>query len=98
MVAKLTGTMALATYSGSPPEAAQAGDPAPFEQTLELELQGDRYVIVGSRGEAPGAAGRGASERCRASAASGWSTSPGMSASTSATAPFASRPRRTRWR
>ena len=56
VVAKLSGTMALTTYSGSPPEAAQAGDPSAFEQTLELELQGDRYVIVGSRGETPVAA------------------------------------------
>jgi len=54
VVATLSGTMALTTYAGSPPAVAEAGDPAPFEQTLELELQGDRYVIVGSRGEASG--------------------------------------------
>ena len=56
VVATLAGTMALTTYSGSPPEVSHAGDPTAFEQTLELELQGDRYVIVGSRGETPVAA------------------------------------------
>ena len=52
VLATLSGTVELATYSGSPPEVAERTDPAPFEQTLELELQGGRYVIVGSRGEA----------------------------------------------
>jgi hypothetical protein len=51
VVATLTGTVELATYSGSPPAVEERTDPAPFEQTLELELQGGRYVIVGSRGE-----------------------------------------------
>ncbi|HXV32445.1 MAG TPA: FG-GAP-like repeat-containing protein [Gaiellaceae bacterium] len=54
VVAALAGTVALGTYAGSPAELVEAGDPAPFEQTLELELQGDRYVIVGSRGAPPG--------------------------------------------
>ena len=99
VVATLAGTMALTTYSGSPPEVAQAGDPTAFEQTLELELQGDRYVIVGSRGETPAAAAaRGGCRRARASAASASSTWRGMSGSTSGTAPSASRPRRIRWR
>jgi Na+-transporting NADH:ubiquinone oxidoreductase subunit NqrB len=56
VVARISGTMVLATYAGSPPTVAASGAPAPFEQTVELELQGDRYVLVGSRGEAPGLA------------------------------------------
>ena len=52
VVAKAEGTVELATYTGSPPEVAERSDPAPFEQTLELELQGGRYLIVGTRGPA----------------------------------------------
>jgi hypothetical protein len=51
VVATLTGTVELATFSGSSPVAEDRSDPVPFEQTLELELQGARYVIVGSRGD-----------------------------------------------
>jgi hypothetical protein len=54
VVAVLAGTMELATYAGSPSAVEARSDPAPFEQTLELDLQGGRYVIVGSRGEAGG--------------------------------------------
>ncbi len=50
VVATLEGTAELATYSGSPPTVEQRTDPAPFEQTLELALEGGRYVIVRSRG------------------------------------------------
>ena len=50
VVALARGTVELVTYEGSPPAVAQRSDPAPFEQTLELELQGGRYLIVGSRG------------------------------------------------
>ncbi|HXV56980.1 MAG TPA: FG-GAP-like repeat-containing protein [Gaiellaceae bacterium] len=50
VVAELEGTAELVTWAGSPPEVVGRGDPAPFAQTLELELQGGRYVIVGSRG------------------------------------------------
>jgi hypothetical protein len=50
VVATLTGTVEVATFAGSPPAVAAIGDPIPFEQTLELDLQGGRYVIVGSRG------------------------------------------------
>ena len=53
VLAKLSGTKALAAYSGSPPAVVDAGDPVPLDETLELELQGDRYVIVGPRQEAP---------------------------------------------
>jgi hypothetical protein len=52
VVAELQGTAELVTWAGSPPDVVGRGDPAPFEQTLELELQGGRYVIVGSRGGA----------------------------------------------
>jgi len=50
VVAVARGTVELLTYAGSPPAVAERSDPAPFEQTLELELQGNRYLIVGSRG------------------------------------------------
>ena len=53
VVATLSGTTELVTYSGSPPAVEERGDPAPFEQTLELELQDGRYLIVGSRGGDP---------------------------------------------
>jgi Na+-transporting NADH:ubiquinone oxidoreductase subunit NqrB len=53
VVATISGTRALATYAGSPPAVTDAGDPLPFEETLELELQGERYVIVAPQGEAP---------------------------------------------
>ena len=38
------------TYSGSPPQVESRGDPASFRQVLVLDLQGGRYVIIGSRG------------------------------------------------
>jgi hypothetical protein len=50
VVATLSGTVELATYAGTPPTVTAVGDPAPFEQVLELDLQSGRYVIVGSRG------------------------------------------------
>jgi hypothetical protein len=50
VVAMISGTRELVTYSGSPPAVEDRSDPGPFEQTLELELQGSRYLIVGSRG------------------------------------------------
>ncbi len=50
VVATVAGTRELVTYSGSPPAVVGRTDPAPFEQVLELDLQGGRYVIVGSRG------------------------------------------------
>jgi ASPIC and UnbV/FG-GAP-like repeat len=51
VVATLTGTVELATFSGSPPAVEERSDPAPFEQVIELELQGGRYLIIGTRGE-----------------------------------------------
>jgi ASPIC and UnbV/FG-GAP-like repeat len=52
VVAAVEGTVELVTYAGSPPTVAERSDPAPFGQTLELELQDGRYLIVGSRGSA----------------------------------------------
>ncbi len=56
VVAALQGTLGVVTYAGSPAKAVQRSDPAPFAQTLELILQGRRYVIVDSRGAAPAGA------------------------------------------
>ena len=53
VVATISGTRELVTYSGSPLAIEERGDPGPFEQTLELELQDGRYLIVGSRGDDP---------------------------------------------
>ena len=53
VVATISGTRELVTYSGSPLAVEERGDPGPFEQTLELELQDGRYLIVGSRGDDP---------------------------------------------
>ena len=53
VVAEVEGTVEVVTYSGSPPAVVERSDPAPFDQTLELELQDGRYLIVGSR--TPGA-------------------------------------------
>ena len=43
VVAELEGTVAITS-------GGQQGDPQPFAQTLELELQDGRYLIVASRG------------------------------------------------
>ena len=59
VLATLSGTKALATYSGSPAAIVDVGEPLPLDEALELELQGDRYVIVGPRGETPVAPGTG---------------------------------------
>ncbi|MGH3135058.1 MAG: FG-GAP-like repeat-containing protein [Gaiellaceae bacterium] len=53
VVADLEGTIELATYTGSPAVVRQRRGPTHFEQTLELALEGERYVIVGSRGKTP---------------------------------------------
>jgi ASPIC and UnbV/FG-GAP-like repeat len=53
VVATISGTRELVTYSGAPLAVEERGDPGPFEQTLELELQDGRYLIVGSRGDDP---------------------------------------------
>ena len=45
----------LATYSGIAARARASRRPAPFEQTLELALEGGRFVIVGSRAGRRGA-------------------------------------------
>ncbi len=53
VVAELEGTLMHATYAGSPPVLRHRSDPAPFEQTLELQLQDGRYLIIGDRGDQP---------------------------------------------
>jgi Na+-translocating ferredoxin:NAD+ oxidoreductase RnfD subunit len=63
VVATLAGTVTLATYAGSPPVAQQRSQPAAFEGTFELELDGGRYLIVRSRGASTdGLVGPGAAE------------------------------------
>jgi hypothetical protein len=53
VIARVSGTRELVTYAGAPLSVEARGDPGPFEQTLELELQDGRYLIVGSRGGDP---------------------------------------------
>jgi ASPIC and UnbV/FG-GAP-like repeat len=50
VIATVSGTRELVTYSGSPPRVESRSDPAPFREILELDLQSGRYVIIGSRG------------------------------------------------
>ena len=62
--------MTLATYAGSPPAAQQRAQPAVFEGTFELELDGGRYLIVRSRGASTdGLVAPGAAEAAPAAAA-----------------------------
>ncbi len=62
--------MTLATYAGSPPAAQQRTQPAVFEGTFELELDGGRYLIVRSRGASTdGLVAPGAAEAAPAAAA-----------------------------
>ena len=62
--------MTLATYAGSPPAAQQRTQPAVFEGTFELELDGGRYLIVRSRGASTdGLVVPGAAEAAPAAAA-----------------------------
>ena len=60
VVARLDGTVRVATYEGSPPAPRVRSEPAPFRRTVELALDGGRYVLVGSRegGPAGGPAAR----------------------------------------
>ena len=53
VIADVTGTERLLTVSGTPPAVAFRGNETSFERTLELQLDGGRYVIVGSRGGTP---------------------------------------------
>ena len=53
VIADVTGTERLLTVSGTPPTVAFRGNETSFERTLELQLDGGRYVIVGSRGGTP---------------------------------------------
>ena len=53
VVATATGTERLVTFHGTPPAVSFRGNTTPFTRTLELQLEGQRYVIVGSRGGTP---------------------------------------------
>jgi hypothetical protein len=53
VVATATGTERLVTFHGTPAAAAFTGTKTPFTRTLELQLAGNRYLIVGSRGGTP---------------------------------------------
>ncbi len=53
VVATATGTERLVTFHGTPAAAAFTGTKTPFTRTLELQLAGSRYLIVGSRGGTP---------------------------------------------
>ena len=50
VVARLEGTVELATYAGSPMAVTQRDAPVPFSRTFELALERGRYLIVRSRG------------------------------------------------
>jgi Na+-translocating ferredoxin:NAD+ oxidoreductase RnfD subunit len=53
VVATATGTERLETVQGSPATVAFRGNTTPFLRTLELQLNGGRYLIVGSRDGTP---------------------------------------------
>ena len=53
VVATATGTERLVTYHGTPAAVSFTGTTTPFTRTLELQLDGSRYIIVGSRGGTP---------------------------------------------
>ena len=53
VIATVTGTERLVTVTGTPPRVAFTGNTTPFTRTLVLQLEGGRYVIVGSRGGTP---------------------------------------------
>ena len=53
VVATATGTERLVTYHGTPAAVSFTGNTTPFTRTLELQLDGSRYIIVGSRGGTP---------------------------------------------
>ena len=53
VIAQVSGTERLLTYSGSPAAVSFTGSRTPFDRTLELQLDGSRYVITGSRGGTP---------------------------------------------
>jgi hypothetical protein len=61
VVATATGTERLITFHGTPAAVAFTGNTTPFTRTLELQLEGPRYIIVGSRGGTPEAVAPGSS-------------------------------------
>jgi hypothetical protein len=50
VVAILQGVVQESTFTGTPQQLVKRTPPAPFNQTLDLQLRGSRYVIVGSPG------------------------------------------------
>jgi hypothetical protein len=50
IVAVCRGSVVLTTYTDAANMPGRAGKPSPFVQTFELQLQGNRFRIVGSRG------------------------------------------------
>jgi Na+-translocating ferredoxin:NAD+ oxidoreductase RnfD subunit len=50
VVAALEGAVTLATYAGTPPAVQERAQPEAYEGTFELELAGERYLILRSRG------------------------------------------------
>ena len=48
--ARLTGTVELVTYAGSPPAVARRGAPVRFTRVLEVALERGRYLITGPVG------------------------------------------------
>ncbi len=53
VLATISGTERLVTYSGSPAAVAFRGNATPYTRTLELQSEGGPYLIVGSRGGTP---------------------------------------------
>lgn len=56
VVATVSGRERLLTVEGAPAVVAFRGNETPFTRTLELRLDGDRYLIADSRGGTPDAA------------------------------------------
>ena len=66
IVARLAGTLVVATYGEGSSAVVSRTDSDPFRRTLELALQRGRYRISSSRGGAPAVAGASTREQVRA--------------------------------
>ena len=71
VIAMVTGTERLVTVEGKPATVAFRGNETRFSRTLELQLDGGRYLIVGSRGGTPEAVAPGSSARLASSGLGG---------------------------
>ena len=71
VVATATGTERLVTMAGTPAAIAFRGNTTPFTRTLELQLDGGRYLIAGSRGGTPEAVAPGTSAQLASSGLGG---------------------------